>query len=161
MMRKYQVRFGGGPTEKESTDYLAGGLPNDNLAMAGELVVMRRHTGGIIEELRDQLVLTFHRAHQTWDSLVEDRRRMQAFELTDDQAHGIIGRAFGRGLMEPRQFIRVSREWRRPRHAEFEPRNLWSLYNAFTEVYKGLPIHHVMEKHIRLHKFAKEVISRN
>lgn len=34
----------------------------DNLAMAGELVVMRRHTGGIIDELRDRLVLTFHKA---------------------------------------------------------------------------------------------------
>jgi hypothetical protein len=28
MMRKYHVRFGGGPTEKESQDHLAGGLPN-------------------------------------------------------------------------------------------------------------------------------------
>lgn len=28
MMRKYHVRFGGGPTEKGSQDYLAGGLPN-------------------------------------------------------------------------------------------------------------------------------------
>ena len=29
MMRKYHVRFVGGPTEKESTDHLAGGLPNN------------------------------------------------------------------------------------------------------------------------------------
>jgi hypothetical protein len=28
MMRKYHVRFGGGPTEKGSQDHLAGGLPN-------------------------------------------------------------------------------------------------------------------------------------
>jgi hypothetical protein len=28
MMRKYHVRFGGVPTEKESQDHLAGGLPN-------------------------------------------------------------------------------------------------------------------------------------
>jgi transposase len=28
MMRKYHVRFGGGPTEQESQDHLAGGLPN-------------------------------------------------------------------------------------------------------------------------------------
>ena len=110
----------------------------DNLAMAGELVVMRRHTGGIIEELRDKLVLTFHKAHRTWDSLVEDRRRMQALELTDDRAHEIMGSAFGRGLIEPRQFTRVSREWRKPRHEEFEPRCMWSLYNSFTEVYKNL-----------------------
>ena len=28
MMRKYHVRFGGGPTEKGSQDHLAGGPPN-------------------------------------------------------------------------------------------------------------------------------------
>ena len=126
----------------------------DNLALAGELVVMRKHTGGIIEELRDKLVLTFHQAHQTWDSLVEDRRRMQELALTDDQAHDLLGRAFGRGLLALRQFLKANQEWRHPRHAEFEGRNLWSLYNAVTEAYKGLPVHQVMERHIKLHKFT-------
>lgn len=131
----------------------------DNLALAGELVVMRRHTGGIIEELRDKLVLTFHRAHQTWDSLVNDRQRMQECELSNDRAYEIIGLAFGRKLVGPRQFLRVCWEWRKaPRHQEFEARNLWSLYNGFTEVYKGLPIHVVMDRHIKLHKFALGLI---
>ena len=30
----------------------------------------------------------------------------------------------------------VVQEWREPSHSEFRPRNLWSLFNAFTEVYK-------------------------
>jgi hypothetical protein len=128
----------------------------DNLALAGELVVMRRHTGGIIEELRDKLILTFHQAHQTWNSLIEDRQRMQALELTDDRAHELMGRAFGQGLIAPRQFLDISREWRKPRHAEFESRTLWSLYNAFTEVYKGLPVHLTMERHINLHRFTTQ-----
>ena len=130
----------------------------DNLALAGDLVVMRRHTGGIIEELRDKLVLTFHRAHQTWDSLVNDRRRMQASKLSEDRAHEIVGLAFGRKLIGPRQFLNVVREWKTPRHEEFEGRNLWSLYNGFTEVYKGLPIHEVMDRHIKLHRFAGELM---
>jgi len=131
----------------------------DNLALAGELVVMRRHTGGIIEELKDKLVLIFHRAHQTWDSLVNDRQRMQECELSNDRAYEIIGLAYGRKLIGPRQFIRVGWEWRRaPRYEEFKGRNLWSLYNGFTEVYKGLPIHEVMDRHIKLHKFAGELI---
>lgn len=129
----------------------------DNLALAGELVVMRRHTGGIIEELRDKLVLTFHRAHQTWDSLIADRDRMAGLELTDDRAHEIMGRAFGHGLLSPRQFLKASREWRAPAHEEFTPRTMWSLYNAVTEVYKGLQVHEVMERHIKLHKFATEL----
>jgi hypothetical protein len=64
-------------------------------------------------------------------------------------------------LIEPRQFMKVSREWRKPQHEEFEPRNMWSLYNAFTEVYKGLQVHEVMDRHIQLHRFAAGVISQN
>ena len=126
----------------------------DNLAIAGELVVMRRHTGGIIEELRDRLVVTFHKATTTWTKLVEDRQRMQDTTLDDDLAYGIMGRAYGRGLLESRLLPRVAGEWKRPQHDEFSPRCLWSLYNAFTEVYKGLPVHRVMDRHIKFHKFA-------
>jgi hypothetical protein len=128
----------------------------DNLALAGELVVMRRHTGAIIEELRDKLILTFHQAHQTWDLLIQDRRKMQALELTDDRAHELMGRAFGQGLIAPRQFLGIGGGWQKPRHSEFEGRTLWSLYNAFTEVYKGLPVHLTMERHIKLHRFTVE-----
>jgi len=133
----------------------------DNLALAGELVVMRRHTGGILEELRDKLVLTFHKAHQTWDSLVSAREAMTRLDLSDDRAHEMLGRAFGRGLLEPRQFLRTAEEWKTPRYEEFSPRNLWSLYNAFTEVYKGLQVHEVMERHVNLHRFTTEIISEN
>ncbi len=126
----------------------------DNLAMAGELVVMRKHTGGIIEELRDKLVLTYHRATTTWTKLVEDRQRMQDIPVDDDLAYATMGPAYGRGLISAGQLPKVNAEWKTPRHEEFAPRNLWSLYNAVTEVYKGLPVHRVMERHITFHKFA-------
>ncbi len=126
----------------------------DNLAMAGELVVMRKHTGGIIEELRDKLVLTFHRAATTWNRLVEDRKRMQDTSVDDDLAYAMMGRAYGHGLLSAGQLPKVNVEWKTPRHDEFAPRNLWSIYNAFTEVYKGLAVHRVMERHIKFHKFA-------
>ena len=31
----------------------------------------------------------------------------------------------------------VVQEWREPSHHEFRPRNVWSLFNTFTEVYKS------------------------
>ena len=89
---------------------------------------------------------------------MNDRQRMQEVELSGDRAYEIIGLAFGRKLIGPRQFINVVREWRTARYEEFKDRNLWSLYNGFTEVYKGLPIHVVMDRHIKLHKFALELI---
>jgi hypothetical protein len=39
----------------------------------------------------------------------------------------------------PSALPRVLKEYREPWHEEFMPRTAWSLYNAFTEVMKGLP----------------------
>lgn len=40
-------------------------------------------------------------------------------------------------VITPSQVPDVVLEWREPSHREFRPRNLWRLFNAFTEVYKG------------------------
>jgi hypothetical protein len=41
------------------------------------------------------------------------------------------------GAITASQVPSVVHEWRVPSHREFRPRNLWSLFNAFTEIYKG------------------------
>ena len=47
-MRKYHARFVGGPTEKESTDHLAGGLPNFVINHA-------QHTTDALLQVKDSL----------------------------------------------------------------------------------------------------------
>ncbi len=53
-MRKYQVRFGGRPTEKGSQDYLAGGLPN--FLTLGDEAHERDLEGGLVAHVQKFLV---------------------------------------------------------------------------------------------------------
>ena len=61
--------------------------------------------------------------------------------------------------MPNRTIPEVLKEWREPRHEEFQPRNIWSLFNAFTEALKGnlieLPrrteaLHGLLDSHVGL-----------
>ena len=63
------------------------------------------------------------------------------------------------GVTDNRTIPEVLREWRRPRHDDFEPRNVWSLLNACTEALKGnlieLPrrtdaLHGLLDNHVGL-----------
>lgn len=40
------------------------------------------------------------------------------------------------GVCSNRLIPAVLQEWRRPRHPQFENRNIWSLFNSFTETLK-------------------------
>ena len=72
MMRKYHVRFVGGPTEKESKDLLAGGLPTYYRRLEqgrfrwpdadedGTISISRRQLGWLLEGL----TLEQHQAHR-------------------------------------------------------------------------------------------------
>lgn len=130
----------------------------DNLAFMGESVIARKHTGGILQELEDRIVVTLYKTHSAWTDLMCDIKIMKEKEIYDDRAHEILGAAFGRELISPRQLSKISHEWRHPTYEEFTPRNMWSLYNAITIIYKGLPIHEIISKHVRLHTFMREVI---
>jgi hypothetical protein len=61
-------------------------------------------------------------------------------QLTDEQAKLIVYRAFIEGdLSVPRFLARdVHRNYFEPTHAEFAPRTMWSLSNAFTSALKSL-----------------------
>jgi hypothetical protein len=59
--------------------------------------------------------------------------------INDQRAHDIVIRALDAGAITTTQVPEVLHEWREPRHPEFLlPRTTWSLFNAVTEVHKGV-----------------------
>jgi len=56
--------------------------------------------------------------------------------IDDTQAHDIIIRATDVGAVSNRLIPAVLKEWREPRHEVFQQRNVWSLFNSFTEALK-------------------------
>jgi hypothetical protein len=110
----------------------------DNLAFRSELLVNRKHT--INGEMR------FH------DAIANASGRLEAFRsaeggrieemkkllLDDVMAESLIFRAWEKGIVSHRQMPTVVKEWREPSHDDFGERNVWSLFNAFTEALKPI-----------------------
>ena len=81
-------------------------------------------------------------------------------EITDIEAHDLIIRATDVGVCSNRFIPPGLQEWREPRHDALEGRNIWSLFNAFTESLKegnlaDLPkraeaLHGLLDTHVGL-----------
>ncbi len=88
--------------------------------------------------------------------------RLSAYKLAqieDRTAHDLVVRACDVGVCPNKLIPRVLHEWRQPLHEPFLERNVWSLFNAFTEALKGnlieLPrrteaLHGLLDNHVGL-----------
>ena len=66
------------------------------------------------------------------------KTRQFRYPIPNPQAHDLVIRAVDCRAITTSQVPGVLEEWRKPQHEEFMPRNAWSLFNAFTEVYKSV-----------------------
>ena len=123
----------------------------DNLALTGEIAIMRKHTPNVWKDLEELAITTIYRSQNNFSSIVQDAEEMQQIEVQNDDAYRLIGLLFGRCILTPRQLPVCKQEWLKPNYPDFESRNLWSLYNSVTEALKSTPPNKIMEKHIALH----------
>lgn len=109
----------------------------DNLSFSGEVKFARKHTKFIT---RDLPLITECAIGQLMSKWHQQDRRIGAYkeaEISDAYAHDLIIRACDVGVCGTRSITPILQEWREPRYGTFEPRNVWSLFNAFTEILKG------------------------
>src|SRR5207237_5514103 len=66
-------------------------------------------------------------------------------ELSDVQAKALIHDAFAQRLMPVRMLPAVSESYFEPKTPELQPRNAWSLHNAFTALAKDMPMSTCLE----------------
>jgi hypothetical protein len=132
----------------------------DNLAFSGEVKLARKHTTHITRDLPRLVQGAVGRLMDRWHH--QDTRLMtyKVTEIEDRTAHDLIVRATDVGVCPNKLIPRVLHEWREPRHEAFQSRNVWSLFNAFTEALKGnlieLPrrteaLHGLLDTHVGLH----------
>lgn len=109
----------------------------DNLAFSAEVKIARKHTTFIRRDLPGLIGSAIGRLNGLvgiQDHRIESYKR---FDMTDAQAHDVVVQALDARVVPVTRVPAVLKEWRNPRHAEFKPRNAWSLFNAFTETMKG------------------------
>ena len=109
----------------------------DNLAFSGEVRISRKHTRHAMRDLRH---LTARAVGQLGDRFLQLDQRVDAYKgrrINDPKAHDLVIRAVDCHAITPKQVPDVLEQWRHPAHEAFRARSLWSLFNAFTEIYKG------------------------
>jgi len=132
----------------------------DNLSFSGEVKLARKHTRFIVRDLPNIVQQGIGRLMEKWH---DQSTRFNAYKhrsIDDTQAHDIIIRATDVGVCSNRLIPTVLKEWREPRHDVFHERNVWSLFNSFTEALKetSLPelpkrseaLHGLLDSHVGL-----------
>ena len=131
----------------------------DNLAFSGEVKLARKHTTHITRDLPRLVQSAVGKLMDRWH---HQDTRLSIYKLTeieDRTEHDLIVRACDVHVCPNQLIPRVLHEWREPRHEAFAPRNVWSLFNAFTQALKGnlveLPrrteaLHGLLDTHVGL-----------
>ena len=109
----------------------------DNLSFSGEIKIARKHTRFILRDLPFLTQRAIGRLMGRWHHQDQRIGAYKGKNLSDSSAHDLIIRSTDVRACTPRQIPSILKEWRNPRHEQFQARTLWSLFNSFTEVLKG------------------------
>jgi hypothetical protein len=134
----------------------------DNLCFSGDIKVTRKHTKNV---LRDFQHLCSRAIGKLGDVLLQTDQRINAYKshnLSDEAASKLLlDCAIDARATTPSKIEAVWNEWRTPRHEEFAPRNAWSMFNAFTEIAKGVNPTTAINRGEALHGVFDSVVGLN
>jgi len=131
----------------------------DNLAMTGEITIMRKHTSNVNIDLEELMVSAIYKSQGNYKQVLEDAKQLSQIGFSNHDAYSQIGLLYGRGIITPRQIPVVKKNWLKPVQGDFQPRNAWSFYNAATEALKSCKPNKILERHIGLHKHLMQEVT--
>lgn len=111
----------------------------DNMAFYGDFTpVLAKHSKNF--NLPDSLAIGVDRMQRNFEPMRRQIEGWKAAQLSDGNAKLVIYRAFIEDELEAPKHMarRVHELYFEPQHAEFAPRTMWSLSNAFTGAFKEL-----------------------
>jgi len=123
----------------------------DNLSFSGEVKLTRRHTRFIS---RDLPLLVGRAVGQLLGKWHDQRVRFEVYKghnIDDTAAHDLVIRAVDVGICSNRMIPEILTLWRKPSHGEFQLRNVWSLFNSFTEALKQGNLAELLKRTEALH----------
>ena len=109
----------------------------DNLIFTNTIKLARRHTCNILNDLDFMINRALGKLFGFWhgqDSRIEAYKNRS---IGNVYANDLIIKAAQVGALPKSKIIDVVNQWESSDHPEFRSRDVNSLYNAFTEVYKG------------------------
>lgn len=112
----------------------------DNLAFDGEIRIARKHTTYISRDLPVLTSGAVGKLSKRWLTMGERIEAYKKGELSDAQVHDFLIRSLDVGAATITQLPKILDEWRHPRHQAFVEagKTAWRLFNAYTEIGKGV-----------------------
>jgi len=133
----------------------------DNLSFSGDVRFARKHTRFINRDLPQLISRAMGMLGDKWQ---EQDRRITAYKnyaLLEQAAHDLVIRSVDVGVCANSYIPDVIREWREPKHEAFEARNVWSLFNAFTETLKQGNLSELPKRTLALHGLLDVAVGLN
>ena len=109
----------------------------DNLIFTNTIKLARRHTRNILNDLNFTINRALGKLFGFWHGQDARIDAYQNYSIGNVLAHDLIIKAVRAGALPKSKVLDVADQWESSDHPEFHGRNVNSLYNAFTEVYKG------------------------
>lgn len=111
----------------------------DNLAFRSDLMVRRKHSPNGIANFSNDIATAVMQLTSFKEAETARIAALVEATMPDERAESFILRAaVERGIIPLRSIPHVVREWKEPRHEQFQPRTAWSLFNAFTTAFAPL-----------------------
>ncbi|MCC6355222.1 MAG: DUF932 domain-containing protein [Verrucomicrobiae bacterium] len=130
----------------------------DNLCFGGEVKISRKHTRFAMRDLRHLVARAVGQLGERFRSLDARVAAYREARVPDWLAHDIVVRAADCRAITASQIPDVLQGWRAPEHEAFRPRNAWSLFNAFTAVYREINPHTALRRGQALHGLFDAVV---
>ena len=116
---------------------------------------VRKNTTNVWDDFRSIVERACVDVEGAYARSVALRGSLEVREISDRKAYALLGIAQGEGVLKPQQITEAFRQWNRPAHEEFAPRNAWSFYNAMTEAAKRGPAGGYLGRGLAVNAFAR------
>jgi hypothetical protein len=123
-----------------------------NGCLSAEYLMKTKHTSNVFNRIDDFVSMSVRtvdfRAKAIYNQFMV---YTQTDAGSDKQVDHVVCEAYRKGIIPASGIGQVLDHWRNPEHAEFKPRNVWSLYNAFTSYDRGRSVFERSHRTNRLH----------
>jgi hypothetical protein len=129
----------------------------DNLALKGDYIEMRKHSGGLtIEEIQSMFVNAFGEVMTQLDAFDKWFMGLQDYMLSDFKFKLITFDAIKGGAITPSQFNNFLEAYDEEKKVNDSPGTLYDFHNAGTRIVRGKSLFHTMKTNTALEKVVTD-----
>jgi hypothetical protein len=129
----------------------------ENLDFYGDFIAKHKHTANVEHELHVRIYGMIERIEDQYARHAKKIEQYRGRILSDSETHDLIVQCADRRVFPWSYGEKVLKEFRNPRHEEFEDRSIWAFNNATTEILKNRNFQDLQPSTQRLHSLLGEV----